>query len=498
MGRWVCECGWSVAWAGGRQRASSDPYPGLVDRWQGNILPAVEVGGEELHRIWRHRVGAGHGAFYSPDGEAGSFGVNALEHAGFGSSEAVTVGDGLGIPLYGSRHPTESYGWENLLDLGNPGLVDTAIVRKWRARVMVVAADSVQMDPQALARVEQLFKEQIEKGLHPGAGLAVYRHGKPVLDLYGGLADQISGKPVSSETMFVLFSATKPLAAACLHILWQQGRLAWDDSVASYWAEFGQHGKDGITVRHLLTHQGGFHDTPVELTWDKWRDWNTVIRAMEGITPTHAPGSVIAYHARNFGWVIGELVQRIDGRPFSQFLREELTAPLGMAATYVGLPPELEGRVSTIHAMEDADRPEMATDYSRPEVHQAVHPAGTGIAPARDLARFYAMLEGGGTLDRVQIFTPETVAEVTGEQVGGTDIALGQNVRRSLGMALGDQRMGTDDIRTFGHGGAGTSLGWADPVSGLAFAYITNGFRADATNVPRLTAMSRVVREACR
>ena len=131
-------------------------------------------------------------------------------------------------------------------------------------------------------------------------------------------------------------------------------------------------------------------------------------------------------------------------------------------------------------------------------MHQAVHPAGAGIAPARDLARFYAMLEGGGTLDRVQIFTPETVAEVTGEQVEGTDIALGQHVRRSLGMALGDQRMGTDDIRTFGRAGAGTSLGWADPVSGLAFAYITNGFRAAATNVPLLSAMSRVVREACR
>jgi len=363
---------------------------------------------------------------------------------------------------------------------------------------MVVAADSVQIDPQGLSKVEELFNQQIEEGLHPGASLGVYRHGKPVLDLQRGYADKYTGKPVFPDTIFVMFSATKPLAAACIHILWQQGKLAWDDPVAKYWPEFSQNGKGSITIRHLLTHQGGFHITPDEFTWDKWRDWNAVVQTMEGITPTHSPGSVIAYHARNFGWVIAEVVQRIDGRGFSQFISEELTAPLGMNDTYVGLPPSLEPRVSKIHAMEDADRPEMADDYNHPEVHQAVHPAGAGIAPARDLARFYAMMSLDGTLDGVKIFSPDTVAEVTKLQVEGTDITSDQHVRRGLVGVLGDQRMGSDDIKTFGHGGAGTSIGWADPVSGLGFAYITNGFRANGTNVPRLGAMSRAVRGACR
>jgi CubicO group peptidase (beta-lactamase class C family) len=363
---------------------------------------------------------------------------------------------------------------------------------------MVVAAESVQMDPLALGKVAELFHQQVERGQHPGASLGIYRHGKPVLEIQAGLADREAGIPVTADSIFVLYSATKPLAAACLHILWQRGELKWDDAVARFWPEFGQHNKSGITLRHVLTHQGGFHETPAELTWDKWGDWNTVVRAMEGITPTHPPGSVIAYHARNYGWVIAEVVQRIDGRPFTRFIREELTAPLGMPDTYVGLPPSLEARVSKIHSMEDADRPEMADEYNHPEVHQAVQPAGAGIAPARDLARFYAMMERGGTLDGTQIFTPETVAEVTGMQVSGTDITSGQQVRRSLGMVLGDQRMGSKDIRTFGHGGAGTSIGWADPASGLAFAYITNGFRGSGTNVPRLESMSRAARDACR
>lgn len=366
---------------------------------------------------------------------------------------------------------------------------------------MVVAADAVQMDPKALGRVEALFQEQIRHGVHPGSALAVYRHGKLVLDLFGGMADTETDRPVTSDTMFVLYSSTKPLAAACVHILWERGKLGWDDPVAEYWPGFSRNGKGGVTVRHVLTHQGGFPETPAELTWDKWKNWDTIVQAIENIKPDYPPGAVLAYHPRNFGWVLAELLQRIDGRPFPQFLREELTGPLQMNDTYLGLPPSLESRVSRVHAMEDCDRPYQVSVYNKPEVHQAVQPAGGGIATARDLARYFAMMEGGGTLDGVRIFAPETVAEVTGLQVKGMDLTNERYTRRSLGMSLGDPRMGssaTEDVRTFGHGGAGTSVGWADPDSGVAMAYITNGFRDDRSNYPRLAAISQAVRDACR
>ena len=365
---------------------------------------------------------------------------------------------------------------------------------------MVVAADTVQMDPRALRLVEELFHQQIQQGLHPGAALAVYRHGKLVLDLHGGLADAELGKPVERDTMFVLYSATKPLAAACLHLLWERGNLDWDDLVADRWPEFAQNGKAGITIGHILTHQGGFPDTPTELTWDKWLDWDFVVRAMERAAPIYEPGKVIAYHPRNFGWVIAELVRRIDGRPFRQFLQEEITCPLGMQDTFVGLPASLEERVSKEHAMEDCDRPTMVSIYNRPEVHLVVHPAGGGIATARDLARFYAMLAGGGFLDGVRILKPDTVSEVTDLKSEGMDRTLERQVSRSLGLALGDVRMGSPEkvtIRSFGHGGAGTSVGWADPDAGLAVVFITNGFRADQSNTPRLSAVSQAVRDAC-
>ena len=186
----------------------------------------------------------------------------------------------------------------------------------------------------------------------------------------------------------------------------------------------------------------------------------------------YAPGEVMAYHPRNFGWVIGELVRRIDGRPFSSFLQEEVTTPLGMNDAYVGLPLGLEPRVSRVHAMEDCDRPVSIPAYNAPAVDQAVHPAGVGITTARDLARFYAMLCNNGELDGTRILSPETVAEVTALQIEGLDLSLGQRKARSLGLFIDDSRMGigpseddsegyspSGDCPTFGHGGQATSVG---------------------------------------
>ena len=366
---------------------------------------------------------------------------------------------------------------------------------------MIVEAESVQMDSLALGKVEELFWEYINNGSHPGAALAVYRNGKLVLDLYGGIADTDSGKTVAQDTMFVLYSSSKPWAGVCVAILWERGKLAWDDPVAKHWSEFAQNGKAGVTVRHLLTHMGGFPDTPADLTWDKWGDWDAVVRAMEQITPTHEPGAVLAYHGFNYGWVVSELVRRVDGRPFSQFLQEELTGPLGMKDSYVGLPSSLEDRVSRVHYTEDSDIPFLIDTFNKLEVHQAVNPGTCGISTARDLARFYAMMELGGTLDGVQILKPETVREMTNVQVQGMDPTTEPHLlHMGLGMTLADPRSGASREKlmgTFGHVGAGTSVGWGDYDSGLAVAFICNGYRAAGTNNPRLTGFSQAVRDAC-
>ena len=361
--------------------------------------------------------------------------------------------------------------------------------------------DSVSMDRAKLGRVEDLFRQQIDEGLHPGAGLAVYRYGNLVMDITGGLADADTAHPVSDETMFVLMSSTKALAAACLFILKDRGRLAWDDPVSKYWPEFGKHGKQGVTINHILTHRGGFPETPKSLPWSDWPDWGKVVRAMEDAVPTYTPGEVLSYHPVNYGWVVGELVRRIDGRPIGQFLAQEITGPLGMDNTYVGLPAELESRVAKIQLMdEEADPNGVVLRYNRPELHQSILPASCGIASAGDLARFYAMMERGGNLDVAHLFGPDIVKEVTRLQVEDTDVYSGLLVQRALGFVLGDERAGEsggDPANTFGHGGMGTSIGWADPESGLAVGYITNGCWSRDTNNRRHAAISQAIRDAC-
>jgi CubicO group peptidase (beta-lactamase class C family) len=296
------------------------------------------------------------------------------------------------------------------------------------------------------------------------------------------------------------------MASMAVHLLIERGQAALDAPVATYWPEFAANGKGGVTIRHILTHKGGFPETPTDLPWQQWGDWQTVVRAMERMTPRWAAGAVSAYHPINHGWMCGEIVRRIDGRPFPQFLREEITAPLGMHDTYVGLPAALEERVAYLHAMADIDEAgkSFVRVFNRPEVHQAIVPAACGIATARDIARFYAMLAAGGSLDEVRVFAPETVMHATAVEIDGEhDYSLNQTVRRGLGFNLGglpgfSDRMGlTSSAEVFGHGGAGTSICWADPTLAVAFVFIPNGYRGRNSITERCQVLSDAVRQAC-
>ena len=201
--------------------------------------------------------------------------------------------------------------------------------------------EEVGMDP-AVQELENLFRIKLTRGCtrepawpSTGTGAWLWIYG-------GGLADDAGGTPVAADTMFILYSSTKPLAAACLHILWERGQLDWDDTVAQHWPEFAKHGKDAVTIRHILTHRRAVsRRRQPELSWDRWQDWDYCGRVHGGpSSPDYPAGQIMAYHPRNFGWVIGEVVRRIDGRHIGVFLREEILDPLGLHDGYVGLPPE--------------------------------------------------------------------------------------------------------------------------------------------------------------
>ncbi len=367
---------------------------------------------------------------------------------------------------------------------------------------MVTPAEVVGMDQKALDNVKALFQQQLDQGLHPGAAMAVYRHGKLVLDLHGGVADPDTGKPVDKDTLFVIFSCTKALAAFCWHIMWSRGMIELGHWLPEYWPEFAKNGKEDVEVRHILTHMGGFPDTPPELTPEKMADWGAAVTAIENAKLRYRPGEVISYHSLNFGWVIGEVVRRVDGRPISLFLKEEITGPLGMDDFYLGLPPDQEDRVAKLRWMVEEEKPPLVDIFNRPEIHQAVIPAANGISTARDLARFYAMLSMGGTLDGVDLVRPGIVKGFAVLQEEGEDVGNDRQVKLGLGVALDDPAMGRHrgDERygaTYGHGGLGSSIAWVEPDKRLAVAIITNGVRDRDSNQERLAALSNAVKDAC-
>jgi CubicO group peptidase (beta-lactamase class C family) len=364
-------------------------------------------------------------------------------------------------------------------------------------------------DRGTLIEVEHHFRAQLSPlRLFPGAALAVYLDGQLVLDLGGGFADTQRGEAVGAGSLFPLFSGTKPFAAVAL---WQQierGRLDLDDPVATHWPAFGTNGKERVLVRHLLSHRGGFPTTPPALTPNHWGDWEAATTAIAAMPLDHEPGTVSAYHFLTLHWVSAELVRRLDGRPYGDYLRAEITGPLGLVDTYVGLPVELEDRLVKVHVTDGTDEWGLASVRALCDVplHRMVVPGASGVSTARDMARFYAALAAGGALDGTRILQPETVAQMLRVEVDGdVDATFTVPVRRGLGFELGglaDPRRhwpgATSTARTFWHGGFGSSVCWGDPDLGLAMTFLTNGVRRDEAGATARRDLSDAVRAVCR
>jgi CubicO group peptidase (beta-lactamase class C family) len=359
------------------------------------------------------------------------------------------------------------------------------------------------------AEVERQFRVQLSPlRLFPGAALSVYHQGRLLFDLAEGYSDTQRGVRVSADTLFPLFSGTKPFAAIAL---WQQierGRAKLDEPVAAHWPAFGRNGKDRVLVRHILSHRGGFPTTPAELTPDRWGDTEAVLDAVIDMPLDYRPGDVSAYHFVTQHWVCAELVRRLDGRAYPDYLRDEITGPLGLTDTYVGLPIELEHRVTKLHATDGTDEWGLAglRQMSEIALHRMVVPGASGVSSARDMARFYAVIAAGGALDGAQILQPETVKRMLAIAVdGGIDRTFDVPVRRGLGFELGglpDPRRhwpgATSTAHSFWHGGFGSSVCWGDADLGLAMAFLTNGVRRDEAGAIARRDLSDTVRAAFR
>ncbi|MFD8614482.1 serine hydrolase domain-containing protein [Streptomyces sp. NPDC059631] len=374
--------------------------------------------------------------------------------------------------------------------------------------------------------VRDAFAENFAVRGERGAALAVYRDGHKVVGLWAGSRD-VDGDPRDAPwehgTAQIVRSATKGVAAAALLLLHQRGELDLDAPVGAYWPEYKAAGKDRTTVWQLLAHRAGVPVLDRPLTPAEAADPDLGARAVAAQAPVWEPGTGHGYHAQTYSWLTGELVRRVTGEPVGAWIAREIAAPVG-ADLWVGLPAAeagRAGRVGPVTAPESAGglrlRPKRAVadayadpasltrrafgaitplpDENDAAYRAAALPASNGIATADGLARFYAALIGEVDGGR-RLFERGTLELARAERSAGADRVLVVGTRFGLGYMLHGGASPLLGPGSFGHPGRGGALGFADPETGTAFGYVTNGFRGSVTADPRAQALVRAVRTA--
>jgi CubicO group peptidase (beta-lactamase class C family) len=358
--------------------------------------------------------------------------------------------------------------------------------------------------------VAKVLGRQIPRSRPGGAAVCVYHRGEVVVDLWGGTRDE-TGRPWEPDTLALSYSTTKGVASTLLHVMVDRGLLDYDEPVARYWPEFAQCGKERITVRHVLCHEAGLYG--IRSLVDHGRrmlEWDYMVEALADGIPAHNPGEAHGYHAFTYGWLVGELIQRVASRPFTELVQTEIAQPLELDGLHVGLPatqmhrrarlilPSLprwappERRMASVahplhRALRFAGLPinlaEMAAamiprgmdeiDFNSAEFVSVPIPAANGMFTARALAKLYAVLANGGDWDGGQLISRATLRRAAEVQNRG----IGRVIPFPMHWRLGYHRVPTFRVkvpRGFGHFGFGGSGAWADPDRNLAVAMVLN------------------------
>ncbi len=383
--------------------------------------------------------------------------------------------------------------------------------------------------------VRDVFARNFDEHGEVGAAFAVYLDGEPIVDLTGGT--RTDGAPYDERTLQMVFSSTKGATALCAHLLAQRGELDLHAPVIEYWPEFGAHGKGDVPVSWLLCHKSGLIDTARSMTHDEMLDWDTVTAALADTEPLWEPGTQHGYHAVTYGWLVGEVVRRVSGRSLGQFFADEVAGPLGLDF-WIGLPDDQVDRVSRLIPMAPPDGlPMMMAEegaasgdgsgeappglvqlldmllgpgnlagralsapggasgdenvWNDPRTWAAEIPAANGVTNATSLARMYAATVG--EVDGLRLLSPESLNAAIEPQVEGADAVLMFPIPFGLGYMRHSDFSPFAGARSFGHYGAGGSVGFADPDRRLAVGYTMNQMQFGIAGDPRTAALIEVV-----
>ncbi|GAB3385942.1 serine hydrolase domain-containing protein [Humibacter soli] len=339
---------------------------------------------------------------------------------------------------------------------------------------------------------------RLVRGRRGATRLLVIRDGRRYVD------ERVGCGP---DSLFWMFSAGKPFLAVLVHKLAEQRRLSLDAPVAQYWPEFGRFGKGEVTVRRVLQHRSGMAvaTTSVGDALAMTR-WSRSVHRIERAKLRWPVGAVPAYQYLAFGFILGELVERVTGMPVADALRVELLEPLGLHDTFLGVPESQLYRCVPIRGTTPVGRI-AALDLNRRSLRRAVIPAAGISTTAEDVARFYSMLLNGGEIDGVQILSPDTVTRMLRPSSNGElDRYAKAPVRWSEGFQLGGARHAAGFIsplgelsskQAFGHNGSNCCVAWADPTRGLVFVHLTNRLGEGLDAIGHHSAVADAVIAAC-
>jgi len=378
------------------------------------------------------------------------------------------------------------------------------------------SADFANRFPRALA----VFEQGRAKGLHLGAQIYVSVNGEVLADV--GLGESTPGEPMTADHVTHWLSAGKPLTAVLIGQLVEQGHATWDAAVAQHVPEFGQRGKERITLRHILTHTAGLRNADTGWPDVAWEE--TIARICTAPLDEGAvPGVTAGYHIASTWFLLGEVLQRVTGQPYGELLRQRLCEPAGMMRTFAAIDEKVSGTLGSVPDTKIAPLWERSRDgltlldWHLPPRGTRLSPGSSHRGPIRELGRFYESLlcscppfargDPGGA--KRKILQPSTVATmIDRHRVGSFDQTLGHIIDYGLGFIIDSNRYGADTVpygygrycspRTFGHGGSQSSQGYCDPEYSLVVAYLFNGRPGEGQHQRRARAFNEAIYQDAR
>jgi CubicO group peptidase (beta-lactamase class C family) len=384
-------------------------------------------------------------------------------------------------------------------DPADPGFIPWGGFSMAAFSMPVTDLKSTGLRPEQIERLSTLIEGHIVEGRYPGAQFAIARHGK--LAAFRSFGNATLDRPASEDTLWLLYSNTKVVTAACLWVLAERGYFRFTDRVAAHVPAFARNGKGDVTILQVMTHRGGFPGAIVPPA--AWEDHKLLAETVCDFSLEWTPGSRLVYHGTSAHWTAAVLIEALTGQDYRRVIHETVIDPLGLQnELMVGLPDPAMARTADMHEPDGAGVKPIADNNSLAWKKAGVPGAG-GYATARAMVSLYQMMLQGGELGGTRLLGPRTLGYAirnwTGDMVDGY---MGMPMHRGIGPHL---RGTTETVRglgsfasptTFGHGGVGSSYCWGDPESGVSFAYLTNCRIPDPWHSLRLDVVSNFVHSA--